>query len=212
MKTLTKEFQFGTFEFDADTATWSVAANASNWRMINPLNAVASTYFDLAGMSQREKTLFFEAAAVQVMMNPFHTGGAAGDAILVMDVMTSEPMTDNELLQFIGFGNFAEGQTGLGYQETIYARVCEFAIDVDTEDWGKFVKLGESQIGSLEPTASDRVYCYRLMNIGQPITATTIVLYPARYILRAEAKDEADYEYLMRLRRSYELQQSHDED
>ena len=212
MKTLTKEFQFGTFNFDAGTGTWVAAANASNYRMLNPLNAVASTYFDLAGMSQREKTMFFEAAAVQVMQNPFYTAGAPGDAIAVYDIMTSEPMTDAELLQFIGFGNFAEGETGLGFQETIYARVCEFAIDIDTAAWGKFVKLGESQIGSLEATASDRVYCYRLMNIGQPITATQITLYPARYILRAEPKEEAEYQYLMRLRRSYELQQSHDED
>ena len=28
----------------------------------------------------------------------------------------------------------------------------------------------------------------------------------------AEAKEEADFQYLMRLRRSYELHQSHDED
>jgi len=210
MKTLTKEFQFGTFNF-AD-GSWSASANASNWRMLNPLNAVADTYFDLAGMSQREKTMFFEAAAVQTMFNPFHIGGQPGDAIGVLDVMTSEPMTDTELLQFIGFGNFAEGQTGLGYQETIYAKLCEYAVDIDTAAWGKFVKLAENQIGSLEPTASDRVYCYRLMTIGQPIQATRIVLYPARYILRAQPKEEAEYEYLMRLRRSYELQQSHDED
>jgi hypothetical protein len=210
MKTLTKEFQFGTF--DVEGGVWSAAANASNWRMLTPTNAVASTYFDLAGMSQREKTMFFEAAAVQTMFNPFHTGGQAGDAIGVYDVMTSEPMNDAELIQFLGFGNFAEGQTNLGFQETIYAKLCEYVVDLDTAQWGKFVKVSENQIGSLEATASDRVYCYRLMTIGQPIAATRIVLYPVRYILRAEPKEEAEYQYLMRLRRSYELQQSYDED
>jgi len=212
MKTLAKEFQYGTFNFDSGTGLWSAAANASNWRALNPLNFVASTYFDLAGMSQREKTLFFEGAATQEMNDPFHVAGQPGDAILVWDVMTTEPMTDTELLGFVGFGNFAEGQTGLGFQETIYAKLSSYAITVDTATWGQFVQLTDRQLGSLEPTASDRIYCYRMLNIGQPIQATRIVLYPTRYLLSAIAKEEPDFQYLMRLRRSYELQQSHDED
>jgi len=35
---------------------------------------------------------------------------------------------------------------------------------------------------------------------------------PVRYLLRAEAKEEEEFRYLMRLRRSYELAQNHDED
>jgi len=39
-----------------------------------------------------------------------------------------------------------------------------------------------------------------------------MIVYPARYILRAMAKEEADYQYIMRLKRSYDLQQRFDRD
>jgi hypothetical protein len=70
----------------------------------------------------------------------------------------------------------------------------------------------DNQIGSLKATASDRIYSYRILYITGGTVATQVNVYYARHIIRAEAKEEAEYQYLMRLRRSYELQQSHDED
>ena len=77
------------------------------------------------------------------------------------------------------------------------------------------VLLNEEQYGSMSPTASDRVYSYRVVVaagvIGGP-GATSMFVYPARHILRAEAKEEPDHQYIMRLLRSYELQQEPDVD
>ncbi|NIQ90333.1 MAG: hypothetical protein GWN93_15420, partial [Deltaproteobacteria bacterium] len=69
-----------------------------------------------------------------------------------------------------------------------------------------------NQIGSLESTASDRIYTYRILNITGGTAAAQINLYYARYIIRVQAKEEPDFQYLMRLRRSFELAQNHDED
>jgi hypothetical protein len=211
MKTLTKEHSYVSLNQGAPNV-WSVAAG-SNWRLVSPTTFVSDMFFDLAGMSQREKTLFFEGATCQEFLNPSHTGGAAGDAMAVFDIMTSQPITDNGLLQWAAFGNFATGASGVGYQETIYGRVRQYTIDLDTAAWGSFILVSDNQIGSLEATASDRIYCYRLVVIDAiGVSATDIVVNSARYLLRAEAKEEAEFQYLMRLRRSYELQQSHDED
>ena len=77
------------------------------------------------------------------------------------------------------------------------------------------VLLNEEQYGSMSPTASDRVYSYRVVVaagvIGGP-GATSMFVYPARHILRAEAKEEPDHQYMMRLLRSYQLQQEPDVD
>ena len=211
MKTLTKEHQLCSANQDAPDV-YSLGSASGGYRALSPRIFVSDTYFDLAGMAQREKTMFFEAATIQDMFNPEHTGGVAGDDVVVFDVMTSEPMTDAQLLGFVGGGNFASSSAGLGYQETIYARVRHFIIDLDTAAWGSFVLASDNQLGSLEATASDRIYSYRILNITAGTSATQVNLYMARHIIRAEAKEEADFRYLMRLRRSYELAQNHDED
>lgn len=211
MKTLAKEHQFVKLNQGAPDL-WTINQPVGGWRSLSPLNFVSDTYFDLAGLSQREKTLFFDGATVQEFLNPFHTGGQPGDSIVVYDLMTSEPLSDAELLQYIGLGNFANSGAGIGYQETIYGRVRQYAVDLDTAAWGFFMLFSDNQIGSLEATASDRVYCYRIVTIGAPTQATDITIISARYLLKAEAKEEAEFQYLMRLRRSFELAQSSDRD
>ena len=211
MKTLTKEHQACVAVQDAPDV-YSLGIGSDGWRALAPRVFVSDNYFDLAGMSQREKTLFFEAATVQEMFNPEHTGGVAGDDVVVYDIMTSEPMTDAELLSFAAAGNFASSNAGLGYQETIYGRIRHYIIDLDTAAWGSFILASDNQIGSLESTASDRIYTYRILNITGGTSATQINLYYARYIIRADAREEPDFQYLMRLRRSFELAQNHDED
>jgi len=211
VKTLTKE-HFQCAAIQEAPNVYNIGTGSNGWRSLSPRIFVSDTYFDLAGMAQREKTLFFEGAAVQDMYNPEHANGVPGDSVVVFDIMTSEPMTDLELVGFVGAGNFAVSSAGLGYQETIYARVRQYIVDLDTASWGSFMLASDNQLGSLEATASDRIYTYRILFITNNTTATQINLYYGRHIIRAEAKEEQEFRYLMRLRRSYELAQNHDED
>ena len=49
--------------------------------------------------------------------------------------------------------------------------------------------------------------------VAVAVTAdSTVAVTGARYMLRATAKEEPEYEYLMRLKRSYELQNEPDRD
>ena len=64
----------------------------------------------------------------------------------------------------------------------------------------------------MNPTASDRVYSYRMVLTALAGTSKTILIPASRQILSAEAREEPEFEYLMRLKRSYELAQSYDED
>lgn len=216
MKTLAKEH--GYLVANQAGGVWSIdETNSQGWRLLAAGGIFASdTYFDLAGMSMREKTLFFEAATVQELVNPMHfqptPGTGAGDSMVIVDLMACSPLTDAELSKFFLYGNFAFNGGPLSFAETIYARVNQYVVDLDTQAWGSFVQVSSNQLGSLEATASDRVYSYRIVYMGTPTNADRVDVLSARHLLKVNAREEAEYEYLMRLKRSYELQQSYDED
>lgn len=210
MKTLTKELPALT----VTKAGPAFTIDRGNYRQPAPgfPQFVASTYFDLAGMSQREKTMFFEGAAMQEVIPPSTTGATAGDFCAVVDLMTTTPLTDNEVIAYSTQGNLMESQANITYDETIYGRVRIYNIDIDNAAGGYFIVLGDNQTGSMNATASDRIYVYRAVFFSENNGDGTMGTSGARYLLRAEAKEEAEFQYLMRLRRSYELQQTSDRD
>jgi len=211
VKTLAKEHGF--VQATQTAGVWSLDDVSQGWEVVNPAGLfTSSTYFDLAGMSQREKTLFFEGATVQEMIAPLLFNGAPGDSIILVDLMSTKPLTPTQLTSFPVYGNFAAPGASLTFEETVYARVNQYVVDLDTAAWGYMIQAGSNQVGSLKATASDRIYSYRILSLGLPFTGDTIALTGCRHLLQADAKEEAEFQYLMRLRRSYELAQNHDED
>ena len=187
-----------------------------DWRQPTPNAgfALCTGYIDLAGMSQQDKTLYFKGATVQETLNPVVFAQAPGDSIIVVDIMSSIPLTDAEYNLVASTGNLLArfGQSGLTFDQTIYMRIRQYVVDVDTAAWGSMVLVSENQLGSLNATASDRIYTCRQVLIGLPFTGNRVDLSAARYVVSAEAKEEPEYEYLMRLKRSYELQNEPDRD
>ncbi len=214
MKTLAKEHSSITVNRDPGTGFFSIATgNYGSWSQpfANQGVVLSSTYFDLAGLSKREKTLFFKGAIVQDILNPSVTSQTAGDSLGLVDLMSSRPLTDNEVFNFLVNGNLAGPlNSSLTFDETIYGRIRQYVVDIDTQAWGSMVLVSDNQLGSLNPTASDRIYSYRLVSLSGQFLQTTI--YGGRHVLSVDVKEEAEYEYLMRLKRSYELQQRYDED
>ena len=137
-----------------------------------------------------------------------------------MDLMSTRPLTDNQIITTIGFGNFAgnatvDGQGPLSFEETVYARTQMFVRHVDTSAWGYITMTDENFFGSMEPTASDRIYSYRVVvpsNLTTSTSMTELTIYAARHLIQATVKEEPEFQYLMRLMKSYQLQQSPDND
>ena len=208
MKTLAKEIPAigvtktpTTITINPDTqGGWSVISGT--------FLAYYHTYFDLAGMSMDEKTLFFTGASTQNGYPAISNPATPGNKVIIHDIMVTKPLTEAELTTISIFGNF--DKTVLTFDQTIYMRVRLLNTDLDNQAATAMIPLFDEQLGSLEPTASDRIYCYRI--IGYSGADGVYNLYPVRYLLRAEAKEEAEYEYLMRLKRSYELQNQPDRD
>jgi len=208
MKILTKDINLVSVDkagpvFSIDTP--------NGWRQVGLNFFVFETYYDLAGMSQAEKTLFFEAATVQDIANPTQVNGVAGDLLAITDLMTSTPLSDNDFTQFTLLGNMVQS-TFPSFDQVIYARNKIFVVDLDFAASGYFNLLSSNQLGSMSPTASDRVYVYRVVAIDANNTADNYTVLPARFLLQATAKEEPEYQYLMRLMRSYNLQNEPDVD
>jgi len=212
MKTMTKEFGYLNIGQSVPNV-YTLENSANGWRQIAPPlgTFINTTYFDLAGLSIDDKTLFFSGATTQDVLNPIVQNQVAGDNMIIVDVMSSIPLTDLEYSGLITHGNFpSSAVNGLTFDQTIYCRIRQYAVDLDTASWGSMILLSDNQLGSLNPTASDRVYVARIVTFDG--AADTVNLPPVRYVLRADAKEEPEYQYLMRLKRSYELQQEPDRD
>lgn len=183
------------------------------WRQIVPNGQtfVHETYFDLNGLSMEEKTVFFEGATVQEFANPSHVGGAAGDLTQVIDIMSALPLNDTQLQSCAVFANGIEIAFPT-FDQTIYFRNNIYLVDVDFLASGYFNLMSTNQMGSLGPTASDRIYVYKIVLFGANNTATSYTVYPSRFLLSMEAREEPEFQHIMRLKRSYDLQQSYDED
>ncbi len=218
MKTLAKEHQIAVLTRTGPE--WTVDSSFGYWKKIAPNAFLSSTYFDLAGMAMDEKTLFFEAAGVQSVLAPLANNTGAGDSCIILDLMSTRQLTDAQVLLTLSYGNFAgnatsDGQGPLSFEETIYARTQMFVRHVDTTAWGYITMTDENFFGSMEPTASDRIYSYRLILASQGEAVgdmDQLFVYPARHLLRSTAKEEADFVYMMRLMKSYQLQQEPDVD
>jgi len=211
MKTLAKEIPV--LAVDKLGPVYTLQPSVYGWEQTTPGSQifVARTYFDLAGLTMDDKTLFFEAAGIQEALNPATSPAAAGNGAIVVDIMSNKPLTNDEALASLIYGNMiGQVNANLTFDQTIYMRHRTFNTDIDNQAGGYMIVLVDNQLGSMSPTASDRIYVTRVVSFGGGDGAYNV--YPVRYLLRAQAKEEPEYEYLMRLKRSYELQQRFDRD
>jgi len=171
-------------------------------------------YFDLAGMTLQEKTLFFETVSIQTAHNPAIGGGHTGDGIIEQVVLTTTPIAeDRQLFEFI-LGAGLPG-SDLDWSQIVYYRNRTFTQTADIAGFTYLPTNSQNNMGSAYPTASDRVYIYRFLSasvVSQLAQFTSLTIPGCQVVLGASVKEEPEFQYLYRLMRSYELQQSHDED
>jgi len=175
---------------------------------------VQESYFDLAGMTQREKTLFFETVTIQSAYNPEIVGGHTGDGIIEQILLTTTPIENGrELIEFVVGAGLPT--SAIDWSQLVYFRNRSFTQTADIAGFTRLPTNAENKMGSAYPTASDRIYIYRFLSasvVSAGAQFTSLQMPGCQIVLGATAKEEPEFQYLYRLMRSYELQQSHDED
>ncbi len=218
MKQLAKQIEALVFRYGAGPL-WTIAQNGGDYELIdgsaNSFSAIAlNQYIDLAGMSQREKTMFIEGLRIDLQGPPSATDAIAGDSIQVAILVSDVPATQ---LSFVGPG-FA--YSDMSAQNCALHLTQTWMFTQDTASWSTSPTLwNQTTTGMMTSTASDRLYVSvyaspTTLKVGPGPTSTidNITIPGLRLVVDVEAKEEADYQYLMRLRRSYELQQTSDVD
>lgn len=175
---------------------------------------VQESYFDLAGMTQQEKTLFFKTVSIQEPYNPSIEGGHTGDDIRESILLTTSPIPASQLLNEYLLGVSLPGSS-TDWSQLVYYRFRNCVRTTDQGTTAILATLSQNIMGSAYPTASDRVYIYRYIqatNADQSAQFTSILVPGCQVVLGADVIEEPEFQYIYRLMRSYELQQSHDED
>lgn len=188
---------------------------------------------DLSGYTRQDDlTVFFRSSFEQIGGPYFTSWGVregftlSGYAAVVSEqlIVTSVPLTD---LQLVGCMAYSPGfqaynvpatpdvfKTG-NRNTTIHGHRINHAISTTTgasnfnePGQGYLIPLLDDYYSSLDPTAADTLYVYRLiaMNPGTiDAFLDNVTIPPRRIILDTVVDEETQLSYMMRLKRSYEL-------
>lgn len=234
-RTLVQEF--APFWGTADTVTGVWGMNpSSDYRPLNPgdypaLNIWVSEHkLDLSGYVQSDLTVGFRRSFEQEsayrtiswnanrdnLIKPYQT--AVGEQIIISSVPLNDTQLTSTIFTAPGFtpiittidhGNFNRTHIIHGHGSWFDVELNQ--VSDPSDDSTGFLKLEQDfYYSSLEPTAADCLYCYRLVALpdgaaSNGFGATFLSLPAKRVILDAFTVEEPTLEYMMRLKRSYEL-------
>lgn len=226
---LTVEFPWLTLAKAALTDTTYALAYATDVRPIGGSDRlyVAEQKIDLSGYVQDSLTVgfrrSFEQKGAAEQMEWITYNGSTDFAIETV-IISSVPFNDDQLTAAcvgspgftntpglgLDWGNFNREHIIHGSYRIWYANSVTGSGVFTAEGSGTMVAVVDNYFSSLEPTASDCLYCYRVMfapaaGATDRIGIKAVTYPPMRVILDAFTVEEPDLEYMMRLKRSYEL-------
>jgi len=184
---------------------WEQLTSGSGW--------FHETQIDLSGYAMESLTFFPSAVGIQdpgvYRMKP--GSGAATSSLYVLDLITSTPIDPNRIMNadwlgsMIGPGMFGSDETF----ETILYGLARVFSENSTIQIPNYQQLQRSQrFESGEPTAADKLYCYRIVQISaESLDAglSSIIVPACRQLISGMLDEESELIYMQRLKRSYEL-------
>jgi len=185
---------------------WTQLSTNSGW--------YHETQIDLSGYAMDSLTFFPSAVGVQdpgvYRMLPGATSTTS--ALYVLDLITSTPIDPEKIMVTdMFYGMLGPGMLGSDetFETILYGLFRAFS-ENSTIKIPNFQQLQRSQrFESGEPTAADKLYCYRIVQINAngPLDPglSYIVVPAARQLIAGRIDEESELVYMQRLKRSYEL-------
>ena len=193
----------------ANPAIGPTSYNMGTWEELTSNVFYMQEEIDVAGLTKQELTFFPISGDVQ--RGPTSIGLTAG-YIQEWIFVTASPITPNVGQQFMTWNLVAQGSSSTEFQNIIWGKTWTWALNTSIPQ-NFAVAVNTSLMGSGEPTNGDRLYVYRIAAlIGATPGLGFAELPSVRLLISGQLQEEAEYQQLMRMRRSYELQQSYDED
>lgn len=191
----------------ADTE-WNFSGGDEQWQPVPgyPLAMSWESAIDLSGYANQSLTFFPETGFLQESPVIALDNGAA---IHMMTIITSVPQDIDTLWSLLIVGG-VPSVTAEDWETILYCRIDTFTADTGMPSSFNYLSPQNSgQTGSLSPTAADKLYVYRIampIEIVATTTDFTRMQIPAcRVGFVGQMAEEPTLEYMMRLKRSYEL-------
>tara|TARA_Y100000004_G_C8945920_1_gene426310 strand:+ start:1672 stop:2361 length:690 start_codon:yes stop_codon:yes gene_type:complete len=179
---------------------------------------VAQQDIDLSGYAMQKKTFYpYTSFEQRAGANSAITSATPTEQPYIAEItmISSVPLDDTALLTAVTFTpGFAAGSgTGIASRfdrsVIVHGERKVFTTDSTMTVPGdnNVLRLIDSQtFSSLEPTAADKLYGYRILIIAARLSELNLAFIPAsRVLIPGTLSEEPKLEYMMRLKRSYEL-------
>jgi len=167
---------------------------------------------DIAGLTAQELT--FYPLSGEVQRGPVSIGLTNGFINEWVFVTASPIDPESAIPAYMNFGLLAAGATSpiTEFQNVLWGRAWTWALNSSIPQ-NFAVQVNTTSLGSGEPTNGDRLYVYRFVTLNGQTPGVGFAEVPdLRVILSGQVREEAEFAQLMRMRRTYQLQQTYDED
>tara|TARA_R110002096_G_scaffold424695_1_gene632880 strand:- start:261 stop:935 length:675 start_codon:yes stop_codon:yes gene_type:complete len=215
-RTLRIEIPPAQFSKAAEDPEWTSLEYSNGWSQIpGQLGIYWEGSIDLSGYARDYKTFYPAGGVVQEGPYSFEV---AGSGSIVYYVVSSVPLTPEAIYYqlasslagpgFINLGvisaaGFSESQN---WETTLFAesQILVTNANILPNPFGIQQRLERNQSGSLSPTASQVLYCMKMV-IPLSAGSESLGIPASRIILPGTMDQEPELEYMMRLSRSVEL-------
>jgi|TARA_R110000787_G_scaffold238759_1_gene344969 hypothetical protein len=185
----------------------------NGWQQLSPSVLVHETVIDLSGYTRDALTFFPTGVGLQdpgvYTFDPVLIPEFPQKALQVLDIVTSIPMDLLQVATTMQQDNAAPGMIGSQYQfESILFGAYRWFTPNTQIVYPNYMQLERSErFDSGEPSASENLYCYRIVQTIQQDLAdgNTLQIPAARQLISGVIAQESDLVYMQRLKRSYEL-------
>jgi len=166
------------------------------------------TEVDLTGWAMNDFT--FGTLQTQYQDPGVYSTTALTGKAEVVEIISDVPLSEADLIiAKDGFGSTVPGMMGSNqnFATIIYGNYRLYVPNASLAAFPGFLQMISSgSFGSKEPTAAERLYCYRIVKcLG--VLNDTMAAPACRIGLFGAMFQEEELSYIMRLKRSYELQQ-----
>jgi len=187
------------------STSFAVGDSPSNGWEANGALLWYETYFDLSGYELDDLTLIPTMSTLQDGMPYF---GINTNNAYVFDIISQERLTiGSNFVLYTVTGDYPGSPSSTeNWSQIIMCNVRYLSAQTDFSSVSLLLPATAGAYGSAEPTAVQKLWLYRVILPTSDGGGTVQLNVPAtRFVLGATIVKEDDLEYMMRLKRSYEL-------
>lgn len=168
------------------------------------------TYYDLSGYSMDDLTTVIDLIVLQDSNRYFLTYAGADQPLTdVLDIVSDVRLDMSDMDTLIGAGELpGTSQSTDNYEQIKYCNLRGMMAQVDFSNLTLLRTAYGGSYGSAQPTTAEKLYIYRIVRVaGQDLDNAIFTTPATRFVTGITVIKEEERPFLMRQKRSYELQQ-----